>query len=300
MEYRILIVDENQVTRHEAANRLAAAPPAPTVGYKITATGSVAAAEIQLMRHSYHVLIAAVRPSNEGLDLADRWRKQLPNTPIVLLTEGALSPIHGETVDRIRARLLPIADLASRLADLVADLSGARPAPAGLPKAPSGERPPATLADLKLLLDVMRRQSRAQAAFYIDNLGNIVAQVGDLSGLDTAALGSLISGSFANAIEMARVMHDDQTIHLSVHEGHVYDVYATNVGTQRMIVLVFDKQIVQPKLGMVWLLMKRAAEQLNRMHLVEQSIDQMLGERLSASLNQEFDRLFGGELESAA
>lgn len=299
MEYRILIVDDNQATRHRAAQALVASPPAPDTGYKITATGSPAAAEIQLMRHSYHALIATARPGNEAIGLAERWRKQLPNTPIVLIAEGSLPQAAIEVADRIGARLLASDEIASRLVDLVADLIGARPATASSPPG-AGDRPPATLADLKLLLDVMRRQARAQAAFYIDSLGNIVAQVGDLSGLDTAALGSLIAGSFVNAIEMARVMRDDQTTHLSVHEGHIYDVYATNVGAQRMIVLVFDKQVVQPKLGMVWLLMKRAAEQLGRMHVVEQSIDHMLGERLSASLNQEFDRLFGGELESAA
>lgn len=51
---------------------------------------------------------------------------------------------------------------------------------------------------------------------------------------------------------------------------------------------------------MAWLLMKRAAEQLRRMNVVEHAVDQMLSEELSASPNREFDRIFGDELDYAA
>jgi CheY-like chemotaxis protein len=301
MEQRILIVDERQATRRRYAEMLVAAPPVVGIAYKITTTGSAVAAQTQAQRQSYHLLIASLHQGGESLKLAQQLNEQFPEMHMLLLHDAPLSQVERLVVEQIGAHLLRADAAEAQLVSVVTRMLGVhRRAQAALPEVREGERPPATLADVQLLLDVMRRQARAQLTLYADNVGNIVAQAGDVRGVELPALTSLIASAFMNSIEMGRLLRDPETIHLSVHEGTHFDCYSANVGDNRLIALLFDKQLAEPKVGMVWLLMKRSAEQLRRMHVVEQSVDEMLSAKLNASLNDEFDRLFGTELEQAA
>jgi CheY-like chemotaxis protein len=299
MEYRILIVAEDAPLRHRYAEALIAAPPAAGVGYKITTTGSAAAAQLQATRQPFNLMIAAVQASGDGLSLAARLHELYPAMRLILAGNGLAKSLQHEAA-ALGARLVERDVPAAALCGAVAEQLGlVRPACAVAGPEAAG-RPPATLADVQLLLDVMRRQARAQVGFYGDSIGNVIAQCGDLTGVDVPSLTSLIAGGFVNSVELGRVLRDPETIHLSVHEGAYFDIYSTNVGSSRLIALLFDKQIAEPRLGMVWLLMKRAAEQLRRMNVVEQAVEDMLSDELSASLNREFDRLFGNELDYAA
>lgn len=301
MEYRILIVAEDAALRRRYAEALIGAPPAVGVAYKITTTGSAAAAQLQATRQPFHLLIASARAGGEGLGLVGRLHGLYPEMALLLIDDGSLSRSELGEVVRLGARVVEPALADAGVCRVVAELLGlARPVGRAGTGADPADRPPATLADVQLLLDVMRRQARAQVGLFGDNIGHVVAQCGDPSGIELPSLTSLIAGGFVNSVELGRVLRDPETIHLSVHEGAHYDIYSTNVGSSRLIALVFDKQIAEPRLGMVWLLMKRAAEQLARMNVVEQAVDEMLSEELSRSLNREFDRLFGNELDFAA
>jgi hypothetical protein len=301
MEYRILIVAEDPALRRRLAEALIAAPPAMGVAYKITTTGSAAAAQLQATRQQIHLLVAVLQAGGEGAGLARRLHELYPDIRLMLLNDGALPGLDAATIRGIGARVVEGNLANEEICRCVAELLGlASPADRQGVGAEVVQRPPATLADVQLLLDVMRRQARAQIGFYADNIGNIIAQCGDISNIEVPSLTSLIAGGFVNSMELGRVLRDPETIHLSVHEGARFDIYSTNVGSSRLIALIFDKQIAEPKLGMVWLLIKRAAEQLRRMNVVEKAVDEMLSEELSVSLNKEFDRLFGSELDYAA
>ncbi|NJN18622.1 MAG: hypothetical protein HC822_21390 [Oscillochloris sp.] len=279
---------------------LVAAPPAVGVSYKINATGSSAAAQLQATRQPHHLLIATLRVGGAYLQLVTHLRELYPDIRIILIDFGA-QQAEVIAAQQLTTFLILAADADTKLVPTVARSLGLAAAHHTAPEPePVNEHPPATIADLQMVLDVTRRQARAELVLFADNVGNIVAQRGDATDVDVPALTSLITGTFVNSIEMAKVLRDRETLHLSVHEGERYDVYSTNVGTDRLIALMFDKNLAQPRLGMVWLLMKRAAEQLRKMHLVEKSMDAMLSETLSESLNNEFDRLFGSELEQVA
>lgn len=301
MECRILIVDDRPATRRQYAEALVASPPVTGIAFKITTTGSVAAAQTQASQHAYQLLIASLQPDRASLHLAQQLHERYPEMHLLLLHDTPLAQAERAVIAQIGAQVLRADSADVQLVPTVTQMLGLQRR--GTSVAPEGnvdERPPATLADVQLLLDVMRRQARAQLMLYADNLGNRIAQAGDIGGVELPALTSLIASGFVNSIEMGRVLRDPETIHLSVHEGAHFDCYSANVGNQRLIALLFDKQIAEPKVGMVWLLMKRAAEQLRRMRVVEQAVDEQLGAKLNASLNDEFDRLFGAELEQAA
>ena len=301
MECRILIVDERPATRRQYAEALVASPPAVGIAYKITTTGSVTAAQTQVERQAYQLLIASLRADGASLRLAQQLHERHPEMHLLLLHDAPLAQVERVAVDQIGAHLLRADTADVQLVPTVTRMLGLeRRATPTAPDVQAAERPPATLADVQLFLDVVRRQARAQLTLYADNVGNIIAQTGDVSGIELPALTSLIASGFVNSIEMGRLLRDPETIHLSVHEGAHFDCYSANVGDQRLIALIFDKQIAEPRVGMVWLLMKRSAEQLRRMRVVDQVVDEQLGAKLNASLNDEFDRLFGAELEQAA
>lgn len=301
MECRILIVDERPATRRQYAEALVAAPPAVGVAYKITTTGSVSAAQTQAARQAYHLLIATLQPDGASLRLCRHLYERDPSIQLLLLHDAPLAQAERRTIEQIGAQVLRADAVADELVPTAARMLGLqRRTGTTMADADADTRPPATLADVQLLLDVMRRQARAQLMLYADNVGNIIVQAGEIGGVELPALTSLIASGFVNSIEMGRLLRDPATIHLSVHEGAHFDCYSANVGDTRLIALLFDKQLAEPRVGMVWLLMKRAAEQLHRMRVLEHTVDAQLGARLNESLNDEFDRLFGAELEQAA
>ncbi len=96
------------------------------------------------------------------------------------------------------------------------------------------------------------------------------------------------------------MLRDPDTRHLTLLEGKHFDIYSTNVGNQRLLTLIFPKAFVEPKLGFVWLQIRRAAIQLSQMRIVEGNLGQMMAAELSSSLESEFDRLFADNLHDAS
>lgn len=297
MDYRILIVDSDQLARRRCADLLLAHPPAEGVAYKVTALGSAAAARLQVSRQRFHLAVITSDLDGEGLRLAsDLSALYHTDLRLLLLTPALAAAEQLRIAAATGARVLPVQAAAHHLAETVAELLGLYQAPVQQPAAiEPAQRQPATMADGQLLLEMLRRESRSQFALYADNVGHVIGQNGDKADVDLPALSSLVASSFVNSRELGCMLRDPDTIHLNVHEGAHYDVYSANVGHDRLLALLFDKQIADPKLGFVWLLIKRCALQLHRMRVALPG-NETLDKALTASLNHEFDRLFGDEL----
>jgi CheY-like chemotaxis protein len=300
MEYRILVVDEDPLVRKRYADALINHPPPVGPSYSVAVVGSAAAAHVRAARLTYHLLLATLRHANEALDLITTLHQRYPQMIMVLAVEPGVTVSRRRAAESVGAQLVEGPLSSDQVSMVVARALGlSRATPQDAADIIAG-RPPATLGDVQILLDMLRRQASAQVAFFTDNLGNVIAQRGSAENLDVASLTSLIAGGFVNAVEMGHVLRDPETVHLSVHEGALFDVYSASVGSNRLIALVFDRQIVVPRLGMVWLLMKRASLQLRQMRIVEQTTEDGLSQQIGSSLNAEFDRLFGDELVQAA
>ncbi len=299
MDYRILIVDEDADSRRQQAEALVAAPPPGDVSYHITTTGSAAAAKLQAARRHFHLVIAPLRNNSESLALAAELRDVFPHLQVLLLADAGLDKAQIQAARQLEALIMPRAAGAELMVRCVARLLGLSK-DTTLPEIleSSSEAEPAetativSISDLEALLGAMRRQAHAQLALYTDYIGNIIAQSGDASDIEVPALTALVAGSFVNAIELGRVLRDPETSHLAVHEGQFFDVYATNAGSDHFLILVFAREFVDPKLGFVWLLLKRNAGQLRRLRLATES---QPTNQASRELDAEFDRLFGNE-----
>ncbi len=296
MEYRILVVEEDAARRRSYVEALIAAPPALGVGYKIAATSSAAAAKLQATRQRFDLVLTQLSAKGSSLELVEKLKDLDPTLRVLFIRDPSANLAQVSTAASLGARIVDQDIAAPDICQAIAELLGLRaPAPTVCTVPPPEPTPVVTLADVQGMLDELRRQVHAQLALYTDNLGNVVARCGDDAGVDIAALTSLIAGSFVNSLELGRMLRDPSASHLSVHEGLHYDVYATNAGADHLLAIVFDKQLANPKLGYVWLLLKRNAMQLRQMRLAANQRGAAL-EQLPTSLNDEFDRLFGHEL----
>jgi hypothetical protein len=290
MRYSILIIEADCDRSSAWSDALLQAASEQGISLSVTIARSVPAAQFHAGRRQFHLLVAHL--ADDGIGLIGRLRPRCPH-----LRALVLHPPDAIESSMRDARWLGYT-LASDPETPLAFVQAVGRA-LGMPLAEDPDsqgRPAATLADVQVLLDVLRWQTKAQLAIYTDYIGNMIAQRGDPARLDLDAISSLIAGSFGNSFELGRALHDPNTRHLSVLEGECFDVYATNAGSYRLLALIFDKEFVSPKLGYAWLQLKRSADQLSHMRIVEGSIGEVLSAELTASLNTEFDRIFGGNM----
>jgi len=144
-------------------------------------------------------------------------------------------------------------------------------------------------------LSELRFEVGAQCVLLADILGELVAEVGVTTELDTATLVSLLAGGYATTFEMARQLGESLSFNLNFHEGERYDIYSSNVGDNFLLVILCDRQVSPSRVGMVWLYTKRAIEKLLGITAQEEGIEarEALGEEFGASLRSELDNIFG-------
>lgn len=294
MKYRVLIVQANPALSQSWEQALTAAGADHGLQVHAQSVRSVAAGQLVAGRQPFDLVIASLQI--ESLSLIRRLRKRWPNLRALLLHPPDASAVSLREAELAGCSLAPQPDSAR---DLVAAAGRVLDLPLGIGPAPlpDNSRPAATMADVLLVLDMLRRQTQAQFVIYTDNLGNTVAQQGDAANLEVDAITSLIASSSINIAELGRALGDQQVGCLIVLEGVQFDIYATNVGSQHLLALVFAKEFVEPRLGYIWLQLKRSAQQLKGMRLVKGTPGEVIAAELSASLNREFERLFGDTLQ---
>jgi hypothetical protein len=135
----------------------------------------------------------------------------------------------------------------------------------------------------------------AVAVLMVDTMGQIIAEAGSAGDLDITTLVSLLAASFATTSEMSRQLRETRrTFNLTFHEGERYDIYASNIARGLFLVLIFDRQTYAPKIGMVWLYIKRSIQDLLRIAAQTEVARprEALSPDFAQSLSNELDSLF--------
>ncbi len=101
-------------------------------------------------------------------------------------------------------------------------------------------------------------ESGARCAFLMDLSGRVLIEAGSARGLDPAVLAVLMANSMATSLELAELMGEESLSTLHFHEGKNYDVYGAIVDEETFTCLVLNRHGTKPRVGMVWLHMKRA------------------------------------------
>jgi predicted regulator of Ras-like GTPase activity (Roadblock/LC7/MglB family) len=138
-------------------------------------------------------------------------------------------------------------------------------------------------------------EADAMAVVMVDTMGQIIAETGGAGDLDVTTIVSLLAASFATTSEMSRRLQEARrTFNLTYHEGERYDIYASNIGSALFLVLIFDRETYAPKIGMVWLYIKRSIQDLLRIVAETRTTRprEALASDFATSLRKELDSIF--------
>ncbi len=106
----------------------------------------------------------------------------------------------------------------------------------------------------------LHRDANASAVLLIDKNGQLIADAGDVSNLDTVSLSSLTAGNVAATGGIAKLLREREFTG-QFHEGEHTNVHISLVAQRVILVILFDER---SSLGLVRLRVKRASDELTR------------------------------------
>lgn len=245
----------------------------------------------RLKSEPYELVITDLRmPGMDGLELMGEIRSRHPQVRLILMTAYG-SPEIEATAYRLGAcryidKPFQIEDLYDRVQMALAQ--------ARLPGKNVLVLSDETSDKISRSLTDLRFEVGAQCILLADLAGELVASVGDVTGLDPQTVISLIGGGFATAFELGRYLQERQTLTLNYHEGERYDIYSSNVNHDLFVVLFFGKAQGQSRIGMVWLYVRRALKELRDLLAGSggETAGRGLGDNFGSLLSESMDRFF--------
>ncbi len=118
--------------------------------------------------------------------------------------------------------------------------------------------------DQRQILDVAERLVRdanAKAVYLVDKNGQLVAEAGELKGIDTTSLASLVAGNIAASGGLAKLIGEEE-FPTHFHQGERDNVHITLVAQRIILAVIFDDR---SSLGLVRLRVKKAGNKLSEL-----------------------------------
>ena len=104
------------------------------------------------------------------------------------------------------------------------------------------------------------REANAKGIFVVDKNGQLIAEAGEIRGIDTTSLAPLTAGSIAATGGLAKIIGEEEfPVHF--HQGQRDNLHVTLVGRRVILVVIFDDR---SSLGLVRLRVKKASVELAR------------------------------------
>ncbi|HTF33492.1 MAG TPA: roadblock/LC7 domain-containing protein [Myxococcota bacterium] len=114
------------------------------------------------------------------------------------------------------------------------------------------------------VLQRLVRDANAKGIFLVDKNGQLVAEAGEMRGIDSTSLASLTAGNIAATGGLAKIIGEEEfPIHF--HQGQRDNLHITLVAGRIILVVVFDER---SSLGLVRLRVKKAGAELG--HIFEE------------------------------
>jgi predicted regulator of Ras-like GTPase activity (Roadblock/LC7/MglB family) len=102
------------------------------------------------------------------------------------------------------------------------------------------------------------RDANAKAVFLVEKDGQLVAEAGELNGIDTTSLASLVAGNIAASGGLASIIGEEEfPVHF--YQGKRDNVHITIVAQRVILVVIFDDR---SSLGLVRLRVKKGGQKL--------------------------------------
>jgi predicted regulator of Ras-like GTPase activity (Roadblock/LC7/MglB family) len=114
----------------------------------------------------------------------------------------------------------------------------------------------------KILVAIQKlvRDANAKGIFLVDKNGQLIAEAGEMEGIDTTSLASLTAGNIAATGGLAKIIGEDE-FPTHFHQGQRDNLHISMVAQRMILVVIFDDR---SSLGLVRLRVKKASTELGR------------------------------------
>jgi predicted regulator of Ras-like GTPase activity (Roadblock/LC7/MglB family) len=117
--------------------------------------------------------------------------------------------------------------------------------------------------DLQKILAVIQklvRDANAKGIFLVDKNGQLIAEAGEMEGIDTTSLASLTAGNIAATGGLAKIIGEEE-FPTHFHQGQRDNLHISMIAQRLIMVVIFDDR---SSLGLVRLRVKKAGAELAR------------------------------------
>jgi predicted regulator of Ras-like GTPase activity (Roadblock/LC7/MglB family) len=104
------------------------------------------------------------------------------------------------------------------------------------------------------------RDANAKGIFLVDKNGQLIAEAGEMNGIDTTSLASLTAGNIAATGGLAKIIGEEE-FPTHFHQGARDNLHISIVAERMILVVIFDDR---SSLGLVRLRVKKAGTELSR------------------------------------
>jgi predicted regulator of Ras-like GTPase activity (Roadblock/LC7/MglB family) len=152
----------------------------------------------------------------------------------------------------------------------------------------------ATFKKVNLALVQLVTHLKADIVIFADQNGYPISYNGKVDEIDVNNLTALSAGTFSATAEMASLIQEKEHFRYIFHEGSLHNLYLCTVGSDYLMILVFQKETA---LGLVRALTHSVIAKLEE--LVEdlkketQTTAQVLDNEFKSLLSKELDKTFG-------
>jgi len=143
-------------------------------------------------------------------------------------------------------------------------------------------------------MDQIADSSGARCIILADVTGQLIAERGQTSSMNTQVLSALAAGELVATHELARLVGEQARFKLLLNEGESQNVYLSDVGEQLILIIVFDNNT---PIGMVRLVLKQAVEELTP--ILMQSPPTTAETIMNEALDGDFAQLLESELDAS-
>jgi len=236
-------------------------------------------------------------PVMNGLQLLEKIQSVRPDTPVILITAFPNPDMEAEAARLHAFRYLTKPLMMEPFLQIVKEAVGTSELnPDGVLSLGEDD-----FRKLNQILHQLESDVSARCVFLTDGEGRTITRSGSYEKLPISRIASLLSGSIATLAEAGRTIGNNETvINLAYCEGKSDNLYAINIGSQFLLLLIIDRGPSSSRLGLVWYYAHLAATSLLAVLKSAKytSPVNMLGEDLDQVINGEFDELFHEEKES--
>ena len=257
----------------------------------VTALDGQAALE-QIKQHPFDLVVTDYKmPGMTGLQLMEQIQLVQPDIPVILMTAYPNSEVEAEAarlnVYRYLTKPVKMGPFLQIVKEAVETIGINQDGLLSL-----GEN---DYNKLSQILHQLENNVVARCVFLTDGEGRTITRSGHFERLPISRIASLLSGSIATLAEAGRTIRDNEAvINLAYCEGKRDNLYAINIGSQFLLIILIDRGPSSSRLGLVWYYAHLAATALLEvLNTAKYSAPgNILGEDFEQVINGKLDELF--------